>query len=419
MSPETQGQPELTAAQNFRRAVVQAVTDGSIPAGTPLPPVRVMAKKHGVSVKTVVAAMRDLKKKEMIESKPRHGNFVLGKQSKPKPRKSRSGTGRRIAMLNLPGNTGNPASWEVPINLSFERTLLESGYEPSKPPNFPDRSADRAELGQWLDDAGQLQGALIFADPRNTPPLIAELDERSIPWVTINRTHLRARHNFVAADTRDYARVLGKTLARSGVERLLFVEPSTHASLTPIEAKTGIAQGYFEAGAKRCPLEVLTHAFDGIRELAEVTHDAVRDYLKHNPPPQVMLGWTHFGGGALRACRELGLRVPDDVGVINIHHVDAPTPGLPAVTQVTIDNARLGREAALMLLHMVRQRRRPAPTNNTVWPAGLQIVREHLRVLGRYVPGTLTFRDTFRVSEDVWKSLKAEEEPHFTKIERT
>jgi len=53
-----------------------------------------------------------------------------------------------------------------------------------------------------------------------------------------------------------------------------------------------------------------------------------------------------------------------------------------------------------------------------MWPAGLQIVPEHRRVLGRFVPGTLTFRESFRVSDEVWKKLKAEEEPHFTKIER-
>jgi LacI family transcriptional regulator len=64
--------------------------------------------------------------------------------------------------------------------------------------------------------------------------------------------------------------------------------------------------------------------------------------------------------GALQACAELGLRVPDDVAIVGFD--DAPLAALvtPALTTLRIPKYEIGADAARMLFERIQGQRNQA-----------------------------------------------------------
>jgi LacI family transcriptional regulator len=63
--------------------------------------------------------------------------------------------------------------------------------------------------------------------------------------------------------------------------------------------------------------------------------------------------------GALRAAREMGLRVPDDISVTGFDDIEIAVLAEPGLTTVHVPHREMGRRAANMLIQMVRQREAP------------------------------------------------------------
>ena len=64
--------------EQVRMAVVGAVRDGRLPAGTRLPTVRELAAELGLAVNTVARAYRELETAGVVETRGRRGTFVAG-----------------------------------------------------------------------------------------------------------------------------------------------------------------------------------------------------------------------------------------------------------------------------------------------------------------------------------------------------
>lgn len=62
--------------EQIRVALIEAVRDGSLPAGTRLPTVRELAGQLGLAVNTVARAYRELETGGIVETRGRFGTFV-------------------------------------------------------------------------------------------------------------------------------------------------------------------------------------------------------------------------------------------------------------------------------------------------------------------------------------------------------
>jgi DNA-binding LacI/PurR family transcriptional regulator len=102
---------------------------------------------------------------------------------------------------------------------------------------------------------------------------------------------------------------------------------------------------------------------------------AMRALLQQPKPPTAVATRTDtLAAGALRAAHRLGVRVPEDVSIIGHDDVPFATVVEPPLTTVRVDCARLGEEAAEMLLELLdKPGEAPAP---------------------RIVPTTLVVRET-------------------------
>ena len=68
--------PALPLQQRLRLSVVQAILDGRLPMGAPLPSSRELAKVLGLSRNTVTAAYVQLVDDGFLDARPRSGVFV-------------------------------------------------------------------------------------------------------------------------------------------------------------------------------------------------------------------------------------------------------------------------------------------------------------------------------------------------------
>lgn len=63
--------------EQMRSQVAAMVEDGSLPPGTRLPPIRTLAADLDLAPNTVARAYRELEEGGMVETRGRHGTFVL------------------------------------------------------------------------------------------------------------------------------------------------------------------------------------------------------------------------------------------------------------------------------------------------------------------------------------------------------
>jgi GntR family transcriptional regulator len=70
------GQPGGPLFEQVRLRMIEAVRDGTLPAGTRLPTVRELAGQLGLAVNTVARAYRELEAAGIVETRGRFGTFV-------------------------------------------------------------------------------------------------------------------------------------------------------------------------------------------------------------------------------------------------------------------------------------------------------------------------------------------------------
>jgi DNA-binding transcriptional regulator YhcF (GntR family) len=62
--------------EQVRAAIAALAGDGTLPAGTRLPPVRQLAADLGLAANTVARAYRELEQAGLVQTRGRHGTFV-------------------------------------------------------------------------------------------------------------------------------------------------------------------------------------------------------------------------------------------------------------------------------------------------------------------------------------------------------
>jgi LacI family transcriptional regulator len=120
---------------------------------------------------------------------------------------------------------------------------------------------------------------------------------------------------------------------------------------------TGLLQSFLTRGEPLSGIEVAACAPNQIDE--STGYQVMRDLLNRRevPPPQaIFCAGDLLAIGAMRACHEAGLRVPDDVSVIGGTGTDVGAYTQPPLTTMAQPMSEMGRRAGLMLLRMINEK---------------------------------------------------------------
>ena len=157
--------PALPLQGRLRLAVVQAILDGRLPTGAPLPSSRELARLLGISRNTVTAAYEQLVDEAFLQARPRSGIFVadgarpLNAQPSGEPAPARTSPGRapdwpsraRRSLARQP-TLSKPEQWRL-----YPYPFVYGHYDPELFPteDFREccsRTLARAQLKHWTPD---------------------------------------------------------------------------------------------------------------------------------------------------------------------------------------------------------------------------------------------------------------------------
>ena len=208
-------------------------------------------------------------------------------------------------------------------------------------PREPDPSLVRPLLENRAD------GAFLFlsGEPELRRWYVARLVELGFPFILLEPSDDQQIFT-VTADDRDGARRLTEHLIAAGHERIAFL--TTMVPWPMLEQRMlGYRDALDDAGLE--PM-VLT---GGTWTPTSGAEQASRLLSWSEPPSAMMCGNDLLALGAIRAVREWGLKVPDDVAVTGFDDFDFAQFADPALTTVRVPGYDIGRAAGEALVDVI------------------------------------------------------------------
>jgi DNA-binding LacI/PurR family transcriptional regulator len=221
--------------------------------------------------------------------------------------------------------------------------------------------ASAEELRRFAVDGG------IVSDPVTEDPRLAAFEELGLPAVAVDRDLGRPDDPWwVAADNRGNTRAALDHLEAAGARRVAFITGDVSWSWLD-DSVRAYRQWARERGVKP---RVVTARKAMLERGAAAAAGRLLD--GGNPPDAIFTPPDRFAIGVLRAARERGLRVPDDLLIVA--GVDSSQARLasPPITAIDLRPGATGRAAVAMLLARIEGTEVEAPY---IVPAELRVRR--------------------------------------------
>lgn len=204
---------------------------------------------------------------------------------------------------------------------------------------------------QTRNVAGVLLLALSSADPR-----IPALVQANIPAVFIDAVGQGSSATYIKGDSVGGARQVTEHLLALGHRRIAFIAGSL-TNMFGMERILGAQQAYASAGLSLDP-GLIRQAGWNTRQAYEAARQLLaerRDFTA------IVAGSDLMAIGILRALREQGLRVPEDISLTGFDDVELSRYTEPALTTVRQDQEAMGRQAIQLLLRLIQGEEHIAP----------------------------------------------------------
>lgn len=229
---------------------------------------------------------------------------------------------------------------------AVQETVEQQGYSLILCNSSEDPDRERREIDMLV---GSRAEGLIVASvwPYRDPSLFRGLQEEGVPFVLIDRIFEGFSAHSVVADDVMVGRLAAEHLIELGHRRI------AHIKVESVSSGVGRLKGFLE-GAKAAGVEVrdeyvVEGGFDvqgGMR--------GMRRLLALNPRPTAVFGPSDPAAmGAIRVCRDEGLRVPADMSIVGAGAIEYDYLPEPFLTTLRWDRRAMGIEAGQMLLSQI------------------------------------------------------------------
>lgn len=208
--------------------------------------------------------------------------------------------------------------------------------------------------------------ALLLIGYHRSQQIYDFLDRRSVPILVAWSFDPKQRQTAIGFDNVNAMAELARLVIGHGHRNIACISAPIAANDRARGRVEGIRQAMSEAGLDADTL-VLTQTPYGI-ENGEV---ALRETLAIAPATTaVMCVNDVLAIGALRAAKELGMRVPEDISVTGFDAIEIALLADPALTTVHVPHREMGRRAAKMLIEMVKN---PASISSVELPTDIRM----------------------------------------------
>jgi DNA-binding LacI/PurR family transcriptional regulator len=306
-----------------------------------------VAREAGVSQSTASDALNDTGRVDpRTRERIRDIAARLGYRANRNARMLRGGRSGILSLLNsLPAATlGELSSLEYQTHLMLGATMraLSHGYALVTLP----LDQQPAEIDNVAPDGA------VLVDPSTESGVFEWLEQTGTPMVTTGRLPDRPRETgwWIDNDLADGARRMLDLLQRRGARRIaLLINPPTRSY--SVDAMAAYRQWCAERGV--APRVALTR---GVASEASA-HAAALDLLREpDPPDAIYAPLERQAVGALRAARDLGLAVPDDLLLAVGSDSEGTRSSTPGITALDLRPRHVGELAIDLLVEQVERR---------------------------------------------------------------
>jgi len=240
--------------------------------------------------------------------------------------------------------------------------LSKSGYLAvfGNAENDEKRELEYMHLMQETRFAGILLMGTVF-----TPKHIAFFRESRLPIVVCGQNNPNV--TCVYHDDKGAAKEITRYMIQKGRRRIAYIGAVERDISVGVNRREGVEEAMREAQLDPEALvrtQVFFAADDGYKGMNEILDGG---YM----PDGVICATDTLAVGAIKALRERGFKVPDDIGVAGIGGGFAGTIVTPALTTVKLFHRECGERGARLLLSMIEQQRekpdQKLPTTHTMF----------------------------------------------------
>lgn len=310
---------------------------------------RDVAQAAGVSVQTVSNVVNDRSQHMTRETQARVRAIIeqLGFRPNSVARGLRSARTRTLAFVVLDASAhflADPMTDLFLAGLGDELRDASHGL-------LIRASAPGADLDSLIEPLveGRVDGAVVFlsGEAALRASYVERLGERlDLPFLLLQEHDVAAALPTICAEDRHGSREVCRHLISRGHERIGFLT-AAHSWSAIEQRLAGYRDAHEEAGIPCDP--ALVRRGGDFKPLDAAT--AAADLLDRHPrPTAVMCGNDLIALGLLKAARDRGLRVPDDLAVTGFDDFDFAAAIDPPLTTVRIPGYEMGRDAAGALI---------------------------------------------------------------------
>jgi DNA-binding LacI/PurR family transcriptional regulator len=337
--PRFGGRPAGPLYRHVQQDLGARIRRGDLPVGSLVPSEHQICAQYGVSMTTARRALLELTRQGLIYRHAGLGSFVAD-----------PGRNKRLGLVFAGFDS---ARWR---NGSFSIGELVGGvtevvwrHECALDLTRVDEPLGTDVLNRLITQGG-IHGLLLRTLQNVEDDLVDFLERAAFPYVFVRRYHPTRPVNAVASDDAVGVRLAVTHLAGLGHRRIALISALPDMVLTRDRVR-----GYLAAvAAHRLERD------DGLIRLADyyttdLAHDLTVELLSRPPfqRPSAVIVDAAMAPGVYEAAAELGVTIPDDLGVVGYDDTPAARSLTPRLTQVCTSHFEIGQAAAEALLDLI------------------------------------------------------------------
>jgi DNA-binding LacI/PurR family transcriptional regulator len=211
-----------------------------------------------------------------------------------------------------------------------------------------DAGRERMQLRQCRERS--LAGLVFVGYMTQNEPMILDMAREGMPCVFLWDTMEGTAHHFVGIDNFAASHAMTSYLIELGHRRIAFVG----AMFSTVQRVRKRLDGHL-AAMRAHGVPVVPEYVSEYPPTLDNGRIAMRRFLDlPEPPTAVFCASDMLAIGSLTACREAGVRVPEDISVSGFDNIDFSAHACPALTTINVPSQMMGRLAGQCLLDIVR-----------------------------------------------------------------
>lgn len=230
-----------------------------------------------------------------------------------------------------------------------EETASESGYTILL--GNTSESIDKETSYLEFFSRGPVDGVIISASRISNEHIIS-LAEEGLPIVVINRILEHPKISYVSTDMEKGGYIATKHLIELGHTKIAFINGPSHSEAAERRLsgyKKALAESKIRYDSKLVSFNVPV-AESGYKE-------ATRLLNTEDPPTAIFTYNDLMAFGVIRAVKDLGVRIPDDLSIVGYDDIFFSSFTDPPLTTIRQPKEKLGKKAVELLLKLMKGER--------------------------------------------------------------